>query len=53
MKGLQDFPETPNELMERLMNWTLRYFENRSRASCMYLSVFLSAFRMMLFSIQQ
>ena len=38
MKELQDFPKIPIELMERLMNLTLRYFEERSRVSCMYLS---------------
>ena len=32
------------------MNWTLRYLEERSRVSCMYLSFFLSAFRLMLVS---
>ena len=50
MKELQDFPSIPSELMERLMNLTLRYFEERSRVSCMYLSFFLSAFRLMLVS---
>ena len=50
MKELQDFPKIPSELMERLMNLTLRYFEERSRVSCMYLSFFLSVFRMMLVS---
>ena len=50
MKELQDFPKTPSELMERLMKLTLRYFEERSRVSCMYLSFFLSAFRLMLVS---
>ena len=50
MKELKDFPKIPNELMERLMNLTIRYFEERSRVSCMYLSFFLSAFRLMLVS---
>ena len=50
MKELRDFPKIPSELMERLMNLTLRYFEERSRVSCMYLSFFLSAFRLMLVS---
>ena len=50
MKELQDFPKTPSELIERLMKLTLRYFEERSRVSCMYLSFFLSAFRLMLVS---
>jgi len=36
--------------MERLIKLTLRYFEERSRVSCMYLSFFLSAFRLMLVS---
>ena len=36
MKELQDFPKIPGELMERLMNLTLQYFEERSRVSCMY-----------------
>ena len=47
MKELQDFPKIPSDPMERLMNLTLRYFEERSRVSCMYLSFFLSAFRLM------
>ena len=38
MKELQEFPKIPSELMERLMNLTLRYFKERSRVSCMYLS---------------
>ena len=50
MKELQDFPKIPSELIERLMNLTLRYFEERSRVSCIYLSFFLSAFRLMLVS---
>ena len=50
MKELQDFPKIPSELMERLMKLTPRYFEERSRVSCMYLSFFLSAFRLMLVS---
>ena len=50
MKELQDFPKIPSELMERLMNLTLRYFEERSRVSCMYLSFFLSVFILMLVS---
>ena len=50
MKELQDFPAIPSELMERLLNLTLRYFEERSRVSCMYLSFFLSAFRLMFVS---
>ena len=50
LKELQDFPKIPSELMERLMNLTLRYFEERSRVSRMYLSFFLSAFRLMLVS---
>ena len=45
MKELQDFPKIPSELMEKFMKLTLRYFEERSRVSCMYLSFFLSAFR--------
>ena len=32
------------------MNLTIRYFEERSRVSCMYLFFFLSAFRLMLVS---
>ena len=50
MKELQDFPKIPSELMERLMNLTLQYFEERSQVSCMYLSFFLSAFRLTLVS---
>ena len=50
MKELQDFPKIPSELMERLMNLTLRYFGDRSQVSCMYLSFFLPAFRLMLVS---
>ena len=50
MKELQDFPKIPSELMERLMYLTLRYFEERSRVSCMYLSFFLSVFILMLVS---
>ena len=50
MKELQDFPKIPNELMERLMKLTLRYFGERSRVSCMYFSFFLAAFRLMLVS---
>ena len=50
MKELQDFPKLPSELIERLMNLTLRYFEERSRVSCIHLSFFLSAFRLMLVS---
>ena len=48
MKELQDFQKIPSELMERLMDLTLWYFEKRSRVSCMYLSFFLSAFILML-----
>ena len=40
MKELQDFPKLPR----------LRYFEERSRVSCMHLSFFLSAFILMLVS---
>ena len=43
MKELQDLPKIPSELMENLMKLTLRYFEERSRVSCTYLSFFLSA----------
>ena len=50
MKALQDFPKIPSKLIERLMNLTLRYFEERSRVRCIYLSFFLSAFRLMLVS---
>ena len=50
IKELQDFPKIPSELIERLMNLTLRYFEERSRVSCIYLSFFLSAIRLMLVS---
>ena len=50
MNELQDFPKIPSELMERLMKLTLRYFEERSGVSCMYLSFFLSAFILMLVS---
>ena len=50
MRELQDIPKIPSELMERLMNLTLRYFEERSQVSCAYLSFFLSAFRLMLVS---
>ena len=40
--------DDPTELMERLMNSTLQYFEDRSQVSCMHLSFFLSVWRMML-----
>ena len=50
MKELQEFPKIPSELMERLMNLTLRYFEKRSLVSCMYLSFFFSASILMLVS---
>ena len=50
MIGLQHFPKIPSELVERLMNVKLRFFEERSRVSCMHLSFFLSAFRSMLVS---
>ena len=48
VKELKDFRKILSELMERLMKLTLRYFEERSRVSCMYLFFFLSAFRLML-----
>ena len=50
MKELQDFPKMPSELMERLLKLTLRYFDERSQVSSVYLSFFLSAFRLMLVS---
>ena len=44
IKEMQDFLKIPSELMERLMNLTLRYFEDRSRGSCTYLSLSLSVY---------
>ena len=50
IKDLQDFPKIPIELMDRLINFVLRYFEERSRVSCRYLLRFLSALVVILVS---
>ena len=50
IKDMQDFPKIPIELIDRLINLVLRYFEERSRVSCRYLLRFLSALVVILVS---